>query len=100
MGDFLKEDTFMKELVEASESEGIDRKEIIAVFRFLGSFAINSKRVGLEELGNLFSKRVDAFAHYLQTRGYKHGKFSKGNKTFGIDTLISQAYYDLIPDKK
>jgi len=99
MGDFLKEDSFMKELVEASESEGLDRKEIIAIFRFLGSFYFNSRRVGLEEIGELFSKRVDAFALYVKTKGYKHGKFSKGNKTFGIDTLISQAYYDLIPDK-
>ena len=98
--EFMKEDIFFKELIEAVKTEGLNKTETVSILRFLGNFVLNSKKYGMEELGELFSKRVSVFVYYIQSQGYKYGKFSKGEKTFGIDTLISQAYYDLLPDKK
>lgn len=97
---FIKEDYFLKELMEAIETEKLDKAETIAILRFLGSFAVNLRKMQLSELSDLFTKRVDAFVYYIRTQGYKYGKFSCGGKTPGIDTLISQAFYDLIQDDK
>jgi hypothetical protein len=93
--EFLDTDEMMINFKKSIEEDGISREEIATILRFLCSFAINSKRAGMNELSDVFGKRVNAFVYYVKSRGYKSGKMTKGNKTFGIETLISQACYNL-----
>ena len=92
---FLESDYMMKDLRESLQEEGVKKDEIISILSFLGSFAVNCRKAGLEDLADIFSNRVNSFAYILHTLGYKHGKRMKGSTTSGIETIISQAYYNL-----
>ena len=96
---FLETDYMMVDLANSIKEEGIERREIIVILRFLGTFAISLRRMGLEDMSDVFGDRVNAFAFLIHKLGYTHAKRLKGVTTSGIDTLISQAYYNLGNDQ-
>jgi hypothetical protein len=72
-----------------------DKEAVTTMMNFLAVFSVGCGRLGLKEMANTFSKRLTCFVILVNKNGYKTGRKFKWRTDYGIDTLLSSAFYNI-----
>jgi hypothetical protein len=92
----MENDEIKQFLDETIQAGGIsDEDDIIRMLNFLGTMSIGCRKLKLDGLADLYSKRLSYFTSLISKFGYKHGKRLSGTKTPGLANLLSKAFYNL-----
>ena len=72
-----------------------DKEAVTSMMNFLAVFSVGCGRLGCKELAERFSKRLTCFVVLVNKNGYKMGRRFKWRTDYGIDTLLSSAFYNI-----
>ena len=93
----MEEDYMINAIKEwIKETNGVmTPDEVTQTMHFFATFSIGCRKVGLDDLSDLYSKRLNYFVYLATKMGYKYGKRFSGSKTPGLQTIFSKSFYNL-----